>query len=394
MKRSISATSNSSSPAEDKDKDKDKDKDGGNLNLIHFKRIKREKEEEEEEEQEIEVLPHVPVEVKKEEDYNYKLGTVASSSNQSQFNNNTTFELRLLMSYRAVGAIIGRGGNHIAKLKRDNKLAAIRIQNCHGAERIMTVLALEIDCAVKVLRQTLPLLASTSRGGQGTDEKVEVKLLFHQSLIDSIRVKVNQLLESTGTSVNVKIYEDCPPDSTDRCVALFGRQEKVCEVVAGILDAANMVEICGVNRPYNPANYDTKSAHKYGGTQFEDEMSSSPKKDNEYGDRPDEVGTRLDNLFGNVDVIKLEMVTNGQVVEGEEAYVAEMPITNRLAGAVIGPRGTRIKSIMKESGAAVFVSKRRENDDLRVVNISGTVGAVRRAYLLLRNILRHNKPLP
>ena len=58
------------------------------------------------------------------------------------------FETRVLVPSKVAGSVIGKGGSNIQKLRTDNN-ANIRIPDCPGPERIMTVLTSDSDTAVK-----------------------------------------------------------------------------------------------------------------------------------------------------------------------------------------------------------------------------------------------------
>ncbi|KAJ8686333.1 hypothetical protein QAD02_022127 [Eretmocerus hayati] len=85
-------------------------------------------------------------------------------------------ELRLLISSRVAGSVIGRGGQNIAKL-RSQYNASITVPDCYGPERVLTIGA-EMDTIIKILGEMVPKMEEP---GKNDDNEIDLRMLVHQS---------------------------------------------------------------------------------------------------------------------------------------------------------------------------------------------------------------------
>ena len=67
------------------------------------------------------------------------------------------FEARMMIPSKVAGSIIGKGGANIQKLRADNS-ANVRVPDCPGPERVMTILADTSAACIAVVEQTLPFM--------------------------------------------------------------------------------------------------------------------------------------------------------------------------------------------------------------------------------------------
>ena len=102
------------------------------------------------------------------------------------------FEVRLLVPSKCAGSIIGKGGQNIQKLRTEFN-ANIRVPDCPGPERVMTVQADDPAVVANVLEHTIPVLSEDvgGRGGknqgqEGDGSMLEARLLIHQSIVGGI----------------------------------------------------------------------------------------------------------------------------------------------------------------------------------------------------------------
>lgn len=180
-------------------------------------------------------------------------------------------EVRILIPSRAAGSIIGKGGTNIQKLRTENN-ASVRVPDCPGPERIMTIQAEEPDNVLNVIEQTLPLMVVAGGGGHdgpdpGKHQQQELRVLIHQSIVGGIigrsGTKIKEIRESTGSQI--KVYQVCAPQSTDRCVMVQGGPDKIVAAVKQVMEIVDATEVKGVVQPYDPNNFDGYYAHEYGG---------------------------------------------------------------------------------------------------------------------------------
>ncbi|CAE1300055.1 HNRNPK [Acanthosepion pharaonis] len=173
-------------------------------------------------------------------------------------------ELRILLQSKNAGAIIGKSGSNIKRLREDFK-ASVTVPDCTGPERILTIGA-DIDTALECLMDIIPSLEDYKQFSD-SDFDCEMRVLVHQSqagcIIGRAGFKIKELREKTGA--NIKVYSTCCPQSTDRVVAISGRPVVVTDCIRNIYKLLEMAPPKGVNQPYDPHNYDEYYAHDYGG---------------------------------------------------------------------------------------------------------------------------------
>lgn len=181
------------------------------------------------------------------------------------------FEVRVLVPSKVAGSLIGKGGCNIQKLRTENN-ANVRIPDCPGPERVMAIVVDQPEHAVQVIEKSLPYMTEEAvRGGPGAaatpDGPLELRLLIHQSVVGGIigraGFKIKEIREATGA--NLKVYQNCAPQSSDRCVAVSGTMDKLVGALAEVFKIVSGTEIKGTDSPYDPINFDAFFSNDYGG---------------------------------------------------------------------------------------------------------------------------------
>jgi len=175
--------------------------------------------------------------------------------------------LRFLLHSKHAGGIIGKGGETIKRLRSEFS-ATVTVPDTNTNERVLSIGA-EKDNCIKVLRECLPLMHEppypVNTGGQGKESMFEVDFMVHSSQVGGIigraGFKIKQLREET--CANIKVYQECLPDSTERVVAIGGEEDQVVNALTQMLDVMQEQPIKGNITLYDPS-YD----HSHGG--FED----------------------------------------------------------------------------------------------------------------------------
>merc|ERR1719220_3404679 len=112
-------------------------------------------------------------------------------------------------------------------------------------------------------------------GAPSSNGNQEVRILIHESVVGGIigraGFKIKEIREQSGA--NIKVYQTCAPQSSDRCVAVIGAPEKIVAALALIFDVIKSTEIKGADQPYDPNNFDGFYAHEYGGFGSEVDVS-------------------------------------------------------------------------------------------------------------------------
>lgn len=178
-------------------------------------------------------------------------------------------ELRFLMQSKNAGAIIGKGGSNIKRLRQDFK-ATVTVPDSEGPERILTVGA-NLGTACEIINDIIPSLEDVSnpeyRGGGGSEYDSELRMLIHQSqagcIIGRAGFKIKELREETGSQI--KVYSQCCPESTERVVSMQGKPHTVVNCIASIIELLESAPPKGFSNLYDPNNFDEYYAQEYGG---------------------------------------------------------------------------------------------------------------------------------
>lgn len=405
------------------------------------------------------------------------------------------FEVRLLVPSKCAGSIIGKGGQNIQKLRTDFN-ANIRVPDCPGPERVMTVQADAPDVVCSVLEQTVTVLTEDAVRGSGNNAPpknnasneegpiLESRLLIHQSIVGGIigraGFKIKEIRDASGA--NIKVYQTCAPQSTDRCVAVQGTLPKVIRAMKEVFDVISNTEIKGVDQPYDPINFDGYYASEYGGYGTEMDVYGGPGRamgafgapiaqgggqgggrggrggrgggGNMGGGFPFQRGGMARNDVGgfgrggfnegfgvgrgggggfgrgggpnhrgyevgynNVDVMSYTQKNTGSnnfnngappqdsapaggnfnAGGGEdngEQETTQVTIPKDMAGAIIGPGGSRIRKIRSDSKASITIDEPVQGSNERIITISGTQRQIQTAQFLLQQSVREHAGPP
>ena len=407
------------------------------------------------------------------------------------------FEVRLLVPSKCAGSIIGKGGQNIQKLRTEFN-ANIRVPDCPGPERVMTIHADEPGIIANVLEHTIPVLTEETvksghaKGGQqeGGEGALEARLLIHQSIVGGIigraGFKIKEIRDASGA--NIKVYQTCAPQSTDRCVAVQGALQKIVLALKEVFEVINNTEIKGVDQPYDPINFDGYYACEYGGFGSEMDVYGGPGRGGGGGQGGGMRGSGggmsrgggggrgggLNGGFGgqssfggggrgggmsrgggggrggydegfagrggfnqrggqrggaggggggggaggyeigynNVDVANYGKSNNGSSFNalsdqsaaapfsgaGEdtgEQETTQVTIPKDMAGAIIGPGGSRIRGIRSDSKASITIDEPVQGSNERIITITGSQRQIQTAQFLLQQSVReHAGPPP
>ena len=354
------------------------------------------------------------------------------------------FETRLLIPSKIAGSIIGKGGANIQCLRNDFN-ANVRVPDCPGPERVMTIQAEDSQTCINVISSALPYMseeAASSLPGQKPDEQSgpkEIRLLIHQSIVGGIigraGFKIKEIREGSGA--NIKVNQTCAPQSSDRCVAVQGTNEKIVAALGLIIDVVENTEIKGMDQPYDPSNFDGYYAHEYGGYGSErdvmgfNDMPMGGRRGNfrgrgNFGNTRGSFGNRGrgnfggtrgaggfgggggfgnsprnfksdENNFGNNDTFASGSNTYDDDEDDDEdsgpAETTQVTIPKDMAGAIIGPGGSRIRKIRSESRATITIDEPVTGSNERVISISGNQRSIQTAqYLLQQSVRDHAGP--
>ena len=343
------------------------------------------------------------------------------------------YEVRLLIPSKVAGSIIGKGGANIKKLRADNN-AAVRVPDCPGPERVMTVEAESEETLLAVIEQSLPLMTDEAVGGgrrnnrddhHGSgDGSLDIRILVNQSIVGGIigkgGSKIKEIRDLSGA--NIKVYQTAAPQSTDRCVSLQGSIEKLLPAMKEVLDVVFNSEARGMDQPYDPINFDGFYAQEYGGYGSDMDVGGRAFGGGRGGGQgafmmgmgaggfrggrggfgggrggPAGVGgggfpAGGGPMFGSDYMKAFEGNLEG-LDEAGEKETTQVTIPKETAGAIIGPGGNRIRQIRTESRCNIAIGEVEEGSSERIITIIGTQAQIQLAqYLLQQSVREHGRP--
>uniref|UniRef100_A0A2M4A9B5 Putative polyc-binding hnrnp-k protein hrb57a/hnrnp n=2 Tax=Anopheles triannulatus TaxID=58253 RepID=A0A2M4A9B5_9DIPT len=168
-------------------------------------------------------------------------------------------EVRLLIPSKMAGAIIGKGGHNIQKLRTEYQ-AQVNIGDCTGPERVLTIAA-DMETVTKVVKDVMKHL---DRAG---DNEYELRILIHLSLAGCVigrgGSKIKEIKDEIGC--RLKIFSNIPPQSTDRIAQVIGSEDQCLRTLNEIIKLVKGTPIKGPVHNYDPHNYDDMYADEYGG---------------------------------------------------------------------------------------------------------------------------------
>ena len=102
------------------------------------------------------------------------------------------------------GSVIGKGGQNIQKLRSDYS-AQVRIPDCPGPERVMSIQAADVESVVGILQTAIPFMYE--QGEEDDGEERDLRLLIHQSIVGGIigksGQKIKDIRDKTGANIKV-----------------------------------------------------------------------------------------------------------------------------------------------------------------------------------------------
>lgn len=162
-------------------------------------------------------------------------------------------DTRFLIQSKNAGAIIGKGGSNIKRLRTEFK-ASVTVPDCNGPERILSITT-DVYTLGEILQDVVPKLNDVSQHGSKESE-CELRMLVHQShagcLIGRGGSRIKELREKTGAQI--KIFSNCCPSSTERVVQIIGSPGVIVDCVKEICTITSQTPTKGPNRLYDPYN--------------------------------------------------------------------------------------------------------------------------------------------
>ncbi|XP_054737355.1 heterogeneous nuclear ribonucleoprotein K homolog isoform X2 [Anastrepha obliqua] len=168
-------------------------------------------------------------------------------------------QIRILIPSNIAGAVIGKGGQHIQKMRTQYK-ATVSVDDSQGPERTILISS--------DLESTLQIVAEMLKYFEERDDEVDVRLLIHQSLAGCVigkgGQKIKEIRDKIGCRI-LKVFSNVAPQSTDRVVQTVGKQSQVIDAIREVISLTRETPIKGPVHNYDPTNFDRMYADEYGG---------------------------------------------------------------------------------------------------------------------------------
>uniref|UniRef100_A0A1L8DH17 Putative polyc-binding hnrnp-k protein hrb57a/hnrnp n=1 Tax=Nyssomyia neivai TaxID=330878 RepID=A0A1L8DH17_9DIPT len=167
--------------------------------------------------------------------------------------------IRLLIPSKIAGAIIGKGGQNIQKLRAQYK-ATVSVDDCQGPERTVLISS-DMESVCNILAEMLKNFEGKEDG------EIDLRLLIHQSLagcvIGKSGSKIKELRDKIGS--RIKIFSNLAPQSTDRIVQILGKPDHCIDSIKEIVSLLKSTPVRGPVHNYDPLNFDDVYSEEYGG---------------------------------------------------------------------------------------------------------------------------------
>lgn len=352
-------------------------------------------------------------------------------------------EFRMLLPSRSAGAIIGKAGATIQRLRSDYN-AQVNVPDSPSPERLCVIHA-AMDVVQDVLREIAKLVVDPKDQEQDAG-KCEFHWLVHQSqagaIIGRAGARIKELREQIE-GVQIKVFQSNAPHSSERVCQLSGEPEAVIGAIKTIHDTV-LAEAPpkGASNPYDPNNYDEFiSPAEYGGFT----MSFSGRGGGRGGrggngggfggprgggfgrgggGRFDDGGFGNGGGFGGGrggfgggfgggrggrggrgggfgggrgfggggdDFSNDHAGVGGGMSFGSGPVTStQVSIPKDLAGAIIGKGGTRIRNIRETSKAQITIDEPLPGSNDRIITIQGNSDQIQNAQYLLQMSVKEN----
>uniref|UniRef100_A0A336LMT7 CSON013009 protein n=3 Tax=Culicoides sonorensis TaxID=179676 RepID=A0A336LMT7_CULSO len=346
----------------------------------------------------------------------------------------TDEEVRLLIPSKFAGAVIGKGGQNIQKLRNEYK-ATVNVGDCQGPERVVTIGG-NLETCCNVIKDIM------KHFDKGNVDEYELRILIHQSLagcvIGKAGAKIKEIKDRIGC--RLKIFSNICPQSTDRIAQVIGKEEQCIDTLCEIIELIRDTPIKGPVRNYDPHNYDEMYADEYGGYGGgpgnayggrSNDRNSGPRGNDRYGGGRDRYDDRRggsgmrggpgrgrdfvspwDNSgptggFGNFGSSNNGFGGNSGFgvgpgsgnsdfgsLDNEGKTSTQVTIPKDLAGAIIGKGGFRIRRIRTKSNAFIQIDEALPGSSDRIITITGTPKQIQAAQYMLQQSVRENMNNP
>jgi len=312
-----------------------------------------------------------------------EIDAYSKKSKPEDIPNTENMKARLLLVGKNCGAIIGKGGENISRLRREYNVE-VNMPATRTTDRVITLCGAVDDC-IALIKDILPACTSAphpvDRGCA-----YELNILVHTEAVGTVigkaGAKIKEIREQSDGKI--KVYQDCLAKSNERVIAVGGDDE------VQTLTALKIVFLLLKDQPrratleYDPAHKESVGAARGswpgtlgdGGFSFANRTMSNKIMTNTGTPTP-LMGMKDSNDHSQSEFLKLQTTTS-------------ITVPNELVGAIIGKAGMRIREIRNTSGAKIqFSESDKETKEDRVITMSGTQQQIQIAERLMTDCVRN-----
>lgn len=321
-----------------------------------------------------------------------------NSKNRRANYNPEDLELRVLIDPQFVGALIGRSGSNITRLREESGSFINMIKPSHDSikERVMVVkgpdakLVQILSSVAATQIETFASREAKYNGAQGgSPSSTEIRLLIHRVVLGAIIGKGGETIKATQeeTHCKIQISKETLGQSTEKSVTLSGSASEIAAGLARVIDQikSNPPKAGAKLINYVPQGF---SSHPPRGPPAHPSGNYAVAGGAGYPHHPPPHASHYPHYpppphHGHAP----NPLTDGPLSEQKIA------IPSVCAGCVIGKNGVTIRDLRERSQCNIIVEKEDPSaPNERIVIIRGTAAGINSAVNLIRQCVESYRP--
>ncbi|UJR09424.1 hypothetical protein I4U23_013665 [Adineta vaga] len=365
-----------------------------------------------------------------------------NNNNNNKRSRTNRIDLRFLLASRDAGAIIGRQGKNIQMLRSKYK-TIVQVPDQDGPERILTI-AGDLEACLDCLTDALATMAENQKLRQDISE---LRTLVHTSQAGAVIGKGGERVKELRArhGLELKVFSDTCPNSSDRVILCRGEQRAILNCLRDIFTQIDKIPPRGPVHPYDPSCYSEQQIHGYGGFAHDETSVYGDRRgrgggggggggnggggnnggggfhgydnwemnnmrggggggggvgmyNDDYGGPPNHgfypppPAPPPPQMMGGAQSLMRPMMDSYD--QSPDTETQQVTIPHELAGAIIGPRGTRISQIRQQSGASIKIDDPLPGTNDRIITIVGARNQISQAQYLLQTAVRQSGLYP
>lgn len=315
-------------------------------------------------------------------------GIEIGNSHDGAINNDDTFiHIRVLVTDKEAGELIGRKGQNLAKVRQATDVRYNVSESYSGAvDRVVNIkgtaenVAKAAGLLVRVLNSE-PFDNPSSPDAKKYNLNILMPHHIMGALIGKGGSKFREIEEASAA--RIKAQDKPMPFSNDRCMSVYGVADAVHIAVYYI--AITYIKHQELLKNYRHNVYDPRSSAR--------NLSRSYVSVGRYNGGGGSRGDNGRSAYHEQDLFAGPNYNRGIGVNGNETSQEnqELYIPNDYVGSVIGKGGQKIKEIRRVSNCNIKVTDTRNMSNERLVELSGSPENIRHATYLIQARIESEK---